>query len=74
MTPGTGSVLTLRASYEHAWKKSTRRCYIPNIKAVGLPLSDKKKLRFVFFVPMLQLVTPRAGLVLILGASYEQKW
>ena len=72
VTPGTGSVLTQGASYEQTWYRSTRKCYIPNIKAVEIPLSEKKNLKFVFFVPMLQFVTARAGPVLTLGASYEQ--
>ena len=37
-----GSVFDPGASYEQIWERSTRRCYIPNIKAVGLPLSEKK--------------------------------
>ena len=30
--------------------------------------------KFVFFVPMLELVNPTAGPVLTQGASYEQTW
>ena len=60
------------ASYEQTWKMFTSICYIPNIKAVGLSLSEKKILKCVFFVPMLRFVTPRAGPVLTQGASYEQ--
>ena len=36
----------------------------------GAPLSEKKNFE-ICLVPMLQLVTPRAGPVLTLGASYE---
>ena len=39
--PGAGPVLTPGASNEQTWWRSTRRCYIQNIKALGLPLSEK---------------------------------
>ena len=42
VTPGLGPILTLGASYEQTWKRSTRRCYIPNIKALALTVWDKK--------------------------------
>ena len=35
---------------------------------------QRRILKFVFFVPMVQLVTPRTGPVLSLGALYEQTW
>ena len=41
VTPGTGSVLTPGALYVQTWLRSTRRCYIQNIKALGLPISEK---------------------------------
>ena len=41
VTHGVGPVLTPGASYEQTWWRSSRRCYIPNIKALGLPLSEK---------------------------------
>ena len=43
VTPRAGSVLTPGASHEQIWSRSTRRCCIQNIKALGLPLSEKKK-------------------------------
>ena len=42
VTPGAGPVLTPEASNEQTWLRSTRRCYTKNIKALGLPLSEKK--------------------------------
>ena len=42
VTPRLGPILTLGASYEQTWKRSTRRCYIPNIKALALTVWDKK--------------------------------
>ena len=30
-----------RALYEHTWSRSTRRCYIPNIKALCQQVSEK---------------------------------
>ena len=58
VTRGEGGVLTTETSYEQTLKRSTSRCYTPNIKALSLPLSEKKKLKFSFFVPMFKLVTP----------------
>ena len=58
VTPGVGPVLTPGASYEQTWKRSSRRCYIPNIKALGLSFSEKKNFEISFFVPLFQLVTP----------------
>ena len=37
-----GSILTSEAKFEQTWQGSTRCCYIPNIKALGLSVSDKK--------------------------------
>ena len=42
VTPGAGLVLTPGASYEQTWYRFTRRYYIPNIKALGLTVWDKK--------------------------------
>ena len=42
VTPGVGLILTLGASYEQTWYRSTSRCYIPNIKALALMVWDKK--------------------------------
>ena len=48
-------------------KGSTRRCYIPNIKALSRQVSGIRILKLVFFVPMFQLVTPVVGPVLTPG-------
>ena len=40
VTHGLGPILILGASYEQI--RSTRRCYIPNIKALALTVWDKK--------------------------------
>ena len=40
--PGQGQFWPQGASYEHSWYNSTRRCYIPNIKALCLLVSEKK--------------------------------
>ena len=40
--PLRGASFDPRASYEQTWQKSTRRCYIPNIKALGLPVSEEE--------------------------------
>ena len=41
VTPGARPVLTPGASNEQSWYKSTRRCFIPNIKALHFLVSEK---------------------------------
>ena len=49
-------------SYKQTWYRSTRRCYIPNIKALGLSFSDQKNFKVSFFVSVFKVVTlPRWG-------------
>ena len=50
------------------------RCYIPNIKALGLLVSEKNFEIFFLcsYVPTCD--PPAAGPVLTQGASYEQTW
>ena len=43
--PGARPVLTPGASYEQFWYKSTRRCFIPNIKALHFLVSEKKNFK-----------------------------
>ena len=45
---------------------------ISNLYAIQF--QGRKILMMGFFVPMFQLVTPGAGPVLTLGASYEHTW
>ena len=53
VTPGVGPILTPGASYEQTWKTSTRRCYIPNIKALALTVWDKEIFwKISFFISM----------------------
>ena len=40
--PGVGPILTPGASSKQTLQRSTRRCYIPNMKALALTVSDKK--------------------------------
>ena len=40
--PKAGLLLTPGASYEQTWSRSTRRCYIPNIKALRQQVLQKK--------------------------------
>ena len=35
---------------------------------------QRRIVKFVYFMPMFQLVTPRVGPVLTPGVSYEQTW
>ena len=58
VTPWTGPVLTPGASYEKTWYRSSKRCYILNIKALGLPVSEKKNFEIFFlcsYVPTCDL-------------------
>ena len=45
-----------------------------NIKALGLPVSEKKNYEIFVLCSYVQLMNPRAGLVLTPGAFYEQTW
>ena len=70
VTHGAGPVLTPGASYEQTWYRFTRRCYIPNIKALSLPVSESKI--FEVFLPCSYVLTceppsPGAGPVLTPG-------
>ena len=38
-------IVTPGASYEQSWYKSTRRCFIPNIKALHFLVSEKKNFK-----------------------------
>ena len=69
MTPRAGLVLTPGAFYEQTWERSTRRCHIANIKSLRHPVSEKKKLKMGFFVPMFQLADPKGGAILTPGAN-----
>ena len=40
--PRGGASFDPRASYEQTWQRSTKRCYIPNIKALRLRVSERK--------------------------------
>ena len=61
LTPGAGPVLTPGASYEQTWYRSTKKCYIQNIKALRLPVSEKKNYANFVLFSYVQLVTPTAG-------------
>ena len=74
VTPRAGPVLTPRAFYLKIGLRSTRRCYIQNIKALGHPVLEKKNYKLFVLCSYVQLVTPRAGPVLTPGAFYEQTW
>ena len=71
VTPGAGPILTSGASYEQTWKMSTRRCCIPNIKALRHPVSEKKNIWASLFLCS-KLVIPGAGPVLTPGASMKK--
>ena len=60
VTPRARQVLTPRTSFAQTWQRSTRRCCIPNVTALSLPVSEKK-IKFSFFVPMFKLLTHGAG-------------
>ena len=77
VTPGAGPVLSPGASYEQTWKRSTRTCYIPNIKTLGLLVSEKKNFEVCLLCSYVLTCEPQGsprGIVLSPGASYEQTW
>ena len=76
VTPGARPVLTPGASYEHSWYKSTRRYFIPNIKALHFLVSEKKNFKVFLLCSYVSNLwpPPGAGPVLTPGASYEQSW
>ena len=45
--PATGPFGTPGPSFEQTWKKSTRQCYIPNIKVLGLAVSDEMSFKAI---------------------------
>ena len=61
VTPVVGPVLTPEASYEQTWLRSSRRCYIPNIKALGLPVSEKKNFEIFFLCSYVPPCDPQGG-------------
>ena len=77
VTPGARPVLTQGASYEQSWYKSTRRCFIPNIKALHFLVSEKKNFKVFPLCSYVSNLCPppiHVGPVLTPGASYEQSW
>ena len=62
VTPGAGPILTQEASYKQTWQRSTRRCYILNIKTqYAFQFQGRRILKFAIFVSMFQHVTPGMG-------------
>ena len=55
---GAGPVLTPGASNEQTWYEPTGRCYIQNIKALGLPLSEKKNSEICLFCSYARICEP----------------
>ena len=61
VTPGVGLVLTPGASYEQTLERSTRRCYKPNIKALDLPVSEKKNFEVCLLCSYVLTRDPQGG-------------
>ena len=73
VTPSARSVLTPRAPYEQFWLRSARRCYIQNIKALGLPISEKKDFETCLLCSYGRTCDPQGSRTIPdSGASYEQ--
>ena len=60
---GAGLVLNERASYEQMWYRSTIRCYeyMSNIKALDLPVSEKKNFEVCLLCSHVQTCDYRGG-------------
>ena len=52
VTPGLGPILTLGASSKKNWKRSTRRCYIPNIEALAFTVWDENIFKISLYICM----------------------
>ena len=59
--PGAGPVLTPGASCEQTWYRSTRRCYIPNIKALHLLVSENNIFKVFLLCSYDSNLWPRGG-------------
>ena len=57
--PTLTQVLTQGASYDQTWQRSTRRCYIPNIKALAFTVWDKKIFKNFLFYLYVKSETPQ---------------
>ena len=67
--PGAGPVWTPGAQLAGFIKRTTIHCYIQNMKALGLVVSEKKIFFYVFpIVSLWELMTPGAGPFLTPGA------
>ena len=66
--------LTPGASYVQTWLRSTRRCCIPNIKTLQLPVSEKMNFENGLLCSYVPTCDPGVGPVLTPGASYAQTW
>ena len=74
--PRGGASFDPRASYEQTWQRSTKRCYIPNIKALRLPVSERKNFEDGLQCSGLcsNFLSPGQGQFLPQGHHYEQNW
>ena len=72
VTLGAGPVLTPSASYKQIGRGPQGDAIYQISKVQAFQFHRRRILKFSFFVPMFQLVTPEAGPVLTPGASYEQ--
>ena len=61
VTPGAGPVLTPGASFEQTCWRSTRRCHIPNIKAICLQVSEEKIFKVFLLCSYAQTCDPQGG-------------
>ena len=61
VTPGAGPVLTPWVSFEQNWLRFIRRCYIPNIKALRLQVSEEKIFKVFLLCSYAQTCDPRGG-------------
>ena len=61
VTPGARPVLTPGESYEQSWYKSTRRCFISNIKALHFLVSGKKNFKVFLLCSYVSNLWPPPG-------------
>ena len=58
-----GPFLAPGVLFEQTWKRSTGLCYIPNIKALGPVVLDKKIVSPFPYISLCKILDPRNGAI-----------
>ena len=74
VTPVLMPLFTLGASYDQTWQRSTRKHYIPNIKALALTVWDKRILNNFLLYLYVKSENPQQRTNFFLGPQFEVFW